>query len=110
MVASDEGMRILKMLEQGQIDADGAAKLLEALGEEPKASSTGRGHGARWVKVRVTDTKTGRKKVNPIGMRMINKMTMAATTESSFRKYSFHPSKIALKPAPSMTTADTERK
>ena len=80
-----ERLRILEMLEQGKITAAEAADLLSALGERsgvsgptprprprsrwgPEEHAVGR---ARWFRVRVTDTKTGRTRANitvPIGM------------------------------------------
>lgn len=70
MTVNEERMQILKMLEAGQITAQEAAKLLEAL----EASTRGepeRSEEANWFRVRVTDTRTGRSKVNvniPIGL------------------------------------------
>lgn len=58
----DEKLAILKMLEEGKINVDEAAKLLEAA--EPKAEEVTISEGftidkenikARWIKVRVTD-------------------------------------------------------
>ena len=67
----EDRMRILKMLEEGKINAEEAAKLLEALGGRAETGPAGKGERARWFRVRVTDTKTGRKKVNiniPLGL------------------------------------------
>ena len=67
-------MQILKMIESGTISADEGAKLLAALeegaskSEGPGPSSSGQ---ARWMRIRVTDLKTGRAKVNvnlPMGL------------------------------------------
>jgi len=80
MVTNEERMRILKMLEEGKIRAEEAAELLEALGEEPQAEPAGKGGKARWFRVRVTDTKTGKKKVNiniPIGLAKMGMRTAA---------------------------------
>ncbi len=74
MATPEERMQILKMVEAKQITAEEAAKLLAALGEkkgetpgpQPSPSTTG-----KWFRVRVTDLKTGRKKVNvniPLGL------------------------------------------
>jgi len=63
-------MQILKMLEAGQITAEEASKLLEAL-EASTKEATERSEGANWFRVRVTDTRTGRSKVNvniPMGL------------------------------------------
>ncbi len=73
MATAEERLRILKMVEQGQISAEDAARLLAVLEErdrgEPAPASTGA--GARWFRVRVTDLKSGRSKVNvniPMGL------------------------------------------
>ncbi len=63
MVSNEERLQILKMIEGGQITAEEGAKLLGALEEPPKGE--GRREGPpRWVRVRVTDLKTGKRKVN----------------------------------------------
>ena len=72
MATSEERMRILKMVEEKQITAEEAARLLEALrtagaGATPR-DEPGR---ARWLRVRVTDRATGKSKVNvnlPVGL------------------------------------------
>lgn len=67
----EERMRILKMLEEGKITAEEAARLLEAL-EASQAREETQGTGKpRWFRIRVTDMKTGKSKVNlniPLGM------------------------------------------
>jgi len=75
MNTGDERMRILKMVEDGKITATDGAQLLAALGTAPRAEATGvmstATGKARWFKVRVTDTYTGRNKVNvtiPMGL------------------------------------------
>ena len=74
MPLKEERMQILKMIESGTISADEGAKLLTALeegaskGERLSSSSSGQ---ARWMRIRVTDLKTGRAKVNvnlPMGL------------------------------------------
>ena len=70
MATNDERMQILKMLEAGQISAEEAAKLLEAL----DVSSRGEGESDRqasWFRLRVTDIETGRPKASvniPMGL------------------------------------------
>ncbi|MGC8873024.1 MAG: SHOCT-like domain-containing protein [Chloroflexia bacterium] len=62
---AEERMRILRMLESGQIRAEEAAELLAAL--EKRTEST----QGRWLHVRVTDRTTGREKVHvnvPLGL------------------------------------------
>lgn len=72
MASNEERMQILKMLEAGQITAEEAAKLLEAL----DASTSGEpetGSQSNWFRVRVTDIRTGRSKVNVnIPMSLVN--------------------------------------
>lgn len=75
MATPEERMQILKMIEAKQITAEEGAKLLGALGEKdraedfaphPSPATTG-----KWFRVRVTDMKTGRRKVNvniPLGL------------------------------------------
>ena len=53
----DERLRVLKMLEAGQITADEAAKLLDALQASPRPSQASAG---RMLRVRVTEIATGR--------------------------------------------------
>ncbi len=91
MATTEERMRILKMVEEGKITADDAAKLIIALDDSrnpgprnPKGSPSagfqfnppggrpaGRPSSARTFRVRVTDTRTGKQKVSvniPIGL------------------------------------------
>jgi len=77
MSLTEERLQILKMVEAGQLTAEEAAKLLAAMeagaekeqdsGPQPGAA----GQPARWLRIRVTDEATGKRKVNvnlPIGM------------------------------------------
>jgi hypothetical protein len=74
MATTEERMKILKMIQEGKITAEEGAKLLSALKESPPW--TGRspapgGSGKGWLRVKVTDTVTGRTKVNvnlPLGL------------------------------------------
>lgn len=76
MATNEERMRILKMVEQGQISAEDGARLLEALsaGEQRRSSTqatSAPASSARWFRVRVTDLRTGKNKVNvniPMGL------------------------------------------
>ncbi|MFN8470669.1 MAG: hypothetical protein U0822_00490 [Anaerolineae bacterium] len=66
--SSQERMQILKMIEEGKITPEDGAKLLEAL-RGPKGTSAGSvvqpsAGSARWLVVRVTDMRSGRRKVN----------------------------------------------
>jgi hypothetical protein len=73
MADGDDRLRILKMVEDGRISAAEGAQLLSALGgsaPRPEASVATTGTG-RWFRVRVTDTYSGRTKVNvtlPLGL------------------------------------------
>jgi hypothetical protein len=58
---SDERLKILKMIEDGKINAEEGAKLLAALREGRQASARP-ASGARWLRIRVTDLRTGRSK------------------------------------------------
>lgn len=73
MALTEERLQILKLLEEGKITADEAAKLLTAMesgaqkeaasaksAAGPSSSSSGK---ARWLRVRVTDQATGKQKV-----------------------------------------------
>lgn len=77
MTTTEERLRILKMVEQGVISAEDGFRLLEALsaGEQRRSQITPPGGAAtnsgRWLRVRVTDARTGRNKVNvtiPMGL------------------------------------------
>jgi hypothetical protein len=61
---TEERMKILKMIDEGKLSAEEGAKLLSALSASQKASSGGSlaASGARWLRVRVTDTASGRSK------------------------------------------------
>jgi len=62
---TEERMRILNMVKEGQITAEEAARLLEALkasgGAEPPDAGMSK---PRWLRVRVTDRASGKAKVN----------------------------------------------
>ncbi|MBI5927974.1 MAG: hypothetical protein HY862_01585 [Chloroflexi bacterium] len=76
MVTSEERMRILNLLQEGKITAEEASRLLSALSQTAKAGpSSARpsasGRIPRQLRVRVTDMKTDRTKVNvtiPMGL------------------------------------------
>ena len=62
-----ERLQILSMIEEGKISAGEAADLLRALDKSTKAEETAPLKGtsrARWFRVVVTDSKTGRNKVD----------------------------------------------
>ena len=74
MATPEERMQILKMIEAKQITAEDGAKLLGALGDKDRSPSTPQPSPAtsgKWFRVRVTDMRTGRRKVNvniPLGL------------------------------------------
>ncbi len=72
MTLKEERMQILKMIENGTITADEGARLLSALEEGAARGEQSTPSGqARWMRIRVTDLKTGRAKVNvnlPMGL------------------------------------------
>lgn len=73
MATAEERMQILKMVENRQISAEEGARLLEALDKpasEPTPSADPSTHG-HWLYVRVTDMRSGKRKVNvkiPLGL------------------------------------------
>ena len=69
MANSEERMKILKMIEEGKISADEGSKLLSALsgarkGVTAPSRPSGMGSSARWLRIRVTDVRTGRSKAS----------------------------------------------
>jgi DUF4097 and DUF4098 domain-containing protein YvlB len=68
---NEERMQVLKMIEEGKITADEAARLLDAL--EPSEESERSGE-AKKMRIRVTDRETQQHKVNlsiPLGLAKI---------------------------------------
>jgi hypothetical protein len=75
MATPEERMQILRMIEAKQITAEEGAKLLAALGEKDRRDAPGPqpspGTSGKWFRVRVTDLRSGRRKVNvniPLGL------------------------------------------
>ncbi len=70
MASSEERMKILKMIEEGKLSVEEGTKLLQALSEKrvptlPRApGAPGMPGGARWLRIRVTDVRTGRSKAS----------------------------------------------
>ncbi len=69
MASSEERIRILKMIEDGVISAEDGIRLLDSIGQSEKKekefkSSEETGRVARFFRVRVTDTKSGKARVN----------------------------------------------
>lgn len=74
MATTEERLQILKMIENGKISAAEGADLLRALDRDsrgPVAEPLKGASSPRWFRVRVTDTVSGRHKVNvniPMGL------------------------------------------
>ena len=78
MATTDERMRVLKLIEDGKISAEEGARLLGALGQSDERARRPRGKGkaggeggGRWLRLRVSDTRSGKTRVNltiPIGL------------------------------------------
>ncbi len=73
MGTAEERTRILKMLEEGTINAEEATKLLQALaaGRSGAAGPGAVRRETRWLRVRITDTATNKAKVSiniPMGL------------------------------------------
>ncbi len=74
MANAEERLKILQLLQEGKITADQAARLLEALETSaaqakgtprpPVPPSPPAAGSGRWLRVRVTDTDTGKTRVN----------------------------------------------
>lgn len=66
MASAEERMKILKMIEEGKLSAEEGTKLLAALNAKRTLSprSPGMPGGAKWLRIRVTDTRTGRSKAS----------------------------------------------
>jgi len=75
MTTSEERLKILKMIDEGKITAEEGARLLSALSEvrqpQRKAAVRATGGGARFLRVRVTDMRSGKAKATvnlPLGL------------------------------------------
>ena len=69
MASSEERMRILKMIQDGVISAEDGIRLLDSIEQSANRESDKRsveepGRTARFFRVRVTDTNTGKARVN----------------------------------------------
>jgi|SRR5687768_1434917 hypothetical protein len=68
MASSEERMKILKMIEEGKLSAEEGTKLLAALSEKrvpsPPRPPGMPGGPPRWLRIRVTDVRSGRSKAS----------------------------------------------
>jgi hypothetical protein len=67
MASSEERMKILKMIEEGKLSAEEGTKLLAALSERRGPASPrapGMPGSPRWLRIRVTDVRSGRSKAS----------------------------------------------
>ncbi len=70
MATSEERLNILKMIQENKISAEEGMRLLELLEHPPSsppsepAPSSSNSRQARWLRVQVTDTDTGKVRVN----------------------------------------------
>ena len=69
MASSEERIRILKMIEDGVISAEDGIRLLDSISQSEKKEKENKagddsGRSARFFRVRVTDTKSGKARVN----------------------------------------------
>ncbi|NLX11172.1 MAG: hypothetical protein GXY36_16110 [Chloroflexi bacterium] len=74
MATSEERLRILQMIQDGKVSAEEGANLLQALGSasRPKTPPPP-SHDPRLLRVRITDLKSGKTKVNVnIPMSLVN--------------------------------------
>lgn len=71
MPTSEERLRVLQLIQDGKISAEEGIRLLESLDSaalaaaaKPAGAPVASCRGARWFRVRVTDTNTGKTRVN----------------------------------------------
>ena len=67
MASSEERMKILKMIEEGKLSAEEGTKLLAALSDKRMPTPPrppGMPGGPRWLRIRVTDVRSGRSKAS----------------------------------------------
>jgi len=67
MASSEERMKILKMIEEGKISAEEGTKLLATLSERRGPTPPrppGMPGAPRWLRIRVTDVRSGRSKAS----------------------------------------------
>lgn len=62
-MASEERMKILKMIEEGKITAEEGTRLLAALGKQKRKRPAPQEGEPKWLRVRVTDVHSGKEAV-----------------------------------------------
>lgn len=73
MSTAEERLRILQLIQEGKITAEEGARLLQALGSSKPSAAPPPARDPRLLRVRITDLKTGRTKVNVnIPMSLVN--------------------------------------
>jgi len=64
MASSEERLKILKLVEEGKISPEEAARLLAAVGKAERRRASTTSSEGRWLRVRVTDMDSGKMAVN----------------------------------------------
>lgn len=64
MALSEERLKILKMVEEGKISPEEAARLLAAVSKAERRRTSTTSSEGRWLRVRVTDMDSGKMAVN----------------------------------------------
>jgi hypothetical protein len=67
MTTAEERLKILRMIQEGKITAEEGIQLMDALEKDPTPSTPPSGAGGksgRWMHVRITDTTTGKTRVD----------------------------------------------
>jgi len=64
MASSEERLKILKLVEEGKISPEEAARLLAAVGKAERRRASTTSTEGRWLRVRVTDMDSGKMAVN----------------------------------------------
>ena len=64
MPTTEERLKILKMVEEGKINAEEAGRLLSALARNDRKRPANADDEPKWLRVRVTDFETGKPSVN----------------------------------------------
>ena len=73
MATTEERLKILKMVEEGKITAEEAARLLTALARSDRRRPATGQDETRWLRVSVTDMESGKQSVNiTLPMSLVN--------------------------------------